>query len=111
MQFASDNWAGASDQVMDALARHNDGVAPAYGDDALSHQIETKFQDIFETDCSVFMVATGTAANALALSALTGPGGTVFCHRDAHIRVDECGAPEFLSSGARMWGLMAAMES
>ena len=51
------------------------------------------------------MVATGTAANALGLSAMTGPSGTVFCHLDAHIRVDESGAPEFLTSGARMWGL------
>ncbi|WP_114009501.1 threonine aldolase family protein [Cohaesibacter intestini] len=105
MQFASDNWAGASAKVMDALSRHNDGAAPAYGGDDLTQQIETRFQDIFETDCSVFMVATGTAANALSLSTLTGPGGTVFCHMDAHIRVDECGAPEFLTSGARMWGL------
>ena len=105
MQFASDNWAGASDKVMEALSRHNEGASPAYGGDDLTRQIETRFQDIFETDCSTFMVATGTAANALALSTLTGPGGTVFCHRDAHIRVDECGAPEFLTSGARMWGL------
>ncbi len=80
MQFASDNWAGASAKVMEALSRHNDGIAPAYGGDELTKQIETRFQDIFETDCSVFMVATGTGANALALSSLTGPGGTVFCH-------------------------------
>ncbi len=105
MYFASDNWAGASEPIMNALARHRSGFEPAYGEGALSEAIEKKFQRIFETDCTVFVVATGTAANALALSALTGPAGTVFCHKEAHIRVDECGAPEFLTSGARMWGL------
>ena len=105
MYFASDNWAGASEPVMNALMRHKDGYEPAYGDGPISESIEQRFQDIFETECAVFVVGTGTAANALALSALTGPAGTVFCHKEAHIRVDECGAPEFLTSGARMWGL------
>nr|WP_321460222.1 low specificity L-threonine aldolase [uncultured Cohaesibacter sp.] len=105
MYFASDNWAGASDPIMNALMRHKDGYEPAYGSGKLSESIERRFQEIFETDCAVFVVGTGTAANALALSALTGPAGTVFCHKEAHIRVDECGAPEFLTSGARMWGL------
>ncbi len=105
MFFASDNWAGASQPIMEALARHNDGYSPAYGGDPLTDQISQKFRDIFETDCDVWMVATGTAANALSLSCATGPGGAVFCHKEAHIRVDECGAPEFISSGARMWGL------
>ncbi|WP_319532346.1 low specificity L-threonine aldolase [uncultured Cohaesibacter sp.] len=105
MQFASDNWAGASEPVMEALLRHNGGFVPAYGSGDLCEAIEKRFQDIFETECAAFVVATGTAANALGLSTATGPGGTVFCHKEAHIRVDECGAPEFLSSGARMWGL------
>ncbi|SNY91580.1 L-threonine aldolase [Cohaesibacter sp. ES.047] len=105
MQFASDNWAGASEPVMQALAKFNGGHVPAYGDGDLCEAIEHRFRDIFETDCTAFVVATGTAANALGLSSVTGPGGTVFCHKEAHIRVDECGAPEFLSSGARMWGL------
>ena len=105
MQFASDNWAGASEPIMQALSRHNSGFDAAYGESELCNSIEARFQDIFETDCSVFVVGTGTAANALGLSTLTGPAGTVFCHKDAHIRMDECGAPEFLSSGARMWGL------
>nr|WP_321980344.1 low specificity L-threonine aldolase [uncultured Cohaesibacter sp.] len=105
MYFASDNWAGASEPIMNALMRHKDGYEPAYGDGPICESIEQRFQEIFETDCSVFVVGTGTAANALALSALTGPAGTVFCHKEAHIRVDECGAPEFLTSGARMWGL------
>ena len=105
MYFASDNWAGASEPIMNALMRYKDGYEPAYGDGPICESIEQRFQEIFETDCSVFVVGTGTAANALALSALTGPAGTVFCHKEAHIRVDECGAPEFLTSGARMWGL------
>lgn len=105
MNFASDNWAGASDEVMAALIRHNEGFATAYGGDDVTANIEKRFCDVFETDCKIYLVATGTAANALALSTATGPGGAVFCQMDAHIRVDECGAPEFLSSGARMWGL------
>lgn len=105
MFFASDNWAGASEPIMQALAQHNQGYSPAYGEDALTAYITQTFRDIFETDCDVWMVGSGTAANALALSCASEPGGAVFCHKDAHIRVDECGAPEFLSSGARMWGL------
>lgn len=105
MHFASDNWAGASEPIMQALMRHSTGYVPAYGEGDLCDTVEARFQSLFETDCSVFLVGTGTAANALALSALTGPAGTVFCHNEAHIRVDECGAPEFMTSGARMWGL------
>ena len=67
-----------------------------------------KLAEVFEHDCSVFLVSTGTAANALALSALTPPWGAVFCHEDAHINDDECGALEFFTAGAKLVGLKGA---
>ncbi|MFD1696985.1 threonine aldolase family protein [Roseibium aestuarii] len=105
MNFSSDNWAGATSPVMASLARHASGFAPAYGSDPLTLSVAQRFRDLFERDVKVFFVATGSAANALALSAYARPGGAVFGHMDAHIRVDECGCPEFLTSGNRMVGV------
>jgi len=105
MNFASDNWAGASASVMEALARHSAGYSPAYGTDPLTDAVSKKFNDIFEREVAVYVVATGTAANALALSAYAKPGGAVFCHADSHIQVDECGCPEFLTGGNKLVGV------
>ena len=102
MNFASDNWAGAAPAVMSALTRHSDGFVPAYGADPLTSSVTDKFRDIFERDVGVYFVATGTAANALALAACAKPGGVVFCHRDSHIQVDECNCPEFMTSGNKL---------
>lgn len=99
MMFASDNWSGACPSVMAALTRHNDGYATAYGGDELTAAITREFCEIFERDVAVFFVATGTAANALALAHAARPGGAVLCHKGAHILVDECGAPEFHTQG------------
>ncbi len=108
MNFASDNWAGASERVMAALNTANDGFAAAYGADDLTRRVEARFNDIFERDVAVFFVATGTAANALALSAANRPGGAIFCHAEAHAAVDECGAPEFFTGGGKLVGLHGA---
>ncbi|WP_150493273.1 threonine aldolase family protein [Roseibium aquae] len=105
MNFASDNWAGASASVMEALARHSAGVTPAYGSDPLTEAVSERFSEIFDRQVAVFFVPTGTAANALALSAYARPGGAVFCHADSHIQVDECGCPEFLTGGNKLVGL------
>ncbi|OKL44015.1 threonine aldolase family protein [Pseudovibrio exalbescens] len=105
MIFSSDNWAGATDAVMAALARHTSGFAPAYGVDPLSRSIEAKFNEVFEREVAVFLVSTGTAANSLALANYAKPGGVVFCHKEAHIVVDECGAPEFTTGGNKLFGL------
>jgi len=102
MIFASDNWAGAAPQVMEALARANEGPAPAYGGDALTRRVEARFAEIFERDCAVFFVATGGAANGLALSVLTPPYGMILCHEESHIQMDECGGPEFFTGGAKL---------
>ncbi|WP_420393348.1 threonine aldolase family protein [Acuticoccus sp.] len=91
--FASDNWAGASDRVMAALALANEGTAPGYGADEWTARARSLIADLFERDVTVFFVATGSAANSLALAATSRPGGVVFCHADAHIARDEAGAP------------------
>lgn len=102
MHFASDNWAGAHPKIAQSLAAHASGFAPAYGTSGLDRKVEEKFGEIFEHDVSVFFVATGTAANSLALTSASRPGGVAFCHREAHVVEDECGAPEYLSGGVRL---------
>ena len=108
MDFASDNSSGASDRVLAALVAANAGAAMPYGADPWTAAAEKAVQEVFERDCAVFLVPTGTAANALALAALTPPHGAIFCHEEAHIANDECGAPEFYSAGAKLVGLAGA---
>ena len=102
MNFASDNTAGVAPEIMDAILAANKGAAMPYGADAISQRLEARFAEIFEHPVAVFPVATGTAANALALAAFTPPWGAIYCHEDAHIANDECGAPEFFASGAKL---------
>ena len=102
MHFASDNWSGAHPKIMAALTRANDGYAPSYGGDALTKRVELRFAEIFEREVAVFFVATGGAANSLALSQLSPPWGMILCHEESHIQMDECGAPEFFSNGAKL---------
>ena len=102
MIFGSDNWSGAAPEISEALLRHSEGLAVAYGDSDLDKQIEQRFADIFETECGVYFVGTGTAANSLAIAATMKPGGVVFCHNEAHVAASEGGAPEFLSGGGRL---------
>ncbi|KAB0489150.1 threonine aldolase family protein [Pseudomonas vancouverensis] len=99
--FASDNIAGASPEVAQALVNHSTGQAGAYGSDELSLQVKLKLSEIFERDVEVLLVPTGTAANSLCLSAMTPPWGNIYCHPSSHINNDECGAPEFFS-GAKL---------
>ena len=105
MNFASDNWAGVATEVIEAITAESRKVAPAYGRDALTALVEAEFSRIFEREVAVFFVATGTAANALSLAALSRPGGVIFCHEAAHIIAEECGAPEFATGGAKIIGL------
>lgn len=102
MFFASDNGAPCPPQVMAALARANEGPAMPYGNDPLSQQIADRIRTVLEApEAAVYLVSTGTAANALALATICPPFGAVFCHEDAHVQQDECGAPEFFS-GAKL---------
>ncbi len=89
MNFCSDNTTGAAPEIMAALAEANAGQAAAYGDDAITGRLAAQFGALFEAEVAVFPVATGTAANALALAVMTPPFGAVYCHREAHIAVDE----------------------
>lgn len=100
--FSSDNIAGASPEVAQALVKHSTGQASPYGTDELTAQVKRKFCEIFERDVEVFLVPTGTAANGLCLSTMTPPWGNIYCHPASHINNDECGAPEFFSNGAKL---------
>jgi threonine aldolase len=105
VNFASDNVAGISPEIVAAIAAASTGTAAPYGDDALTARVESRCADIFEHQVAVFPVATGTAANALALASLMPPWSVVYCHEAAHILGDECGAPEFFGGGVRISGI------
>ncbi len=105
MNFASDNTAVIAPGIMAALNRANEGFALGYGNDALTRQIERRLSELFEKDVAVFLVPTGTAANALSIAHITPPWGGVLCHEQAHIVTDECGAPEFFGGGIKLIGL------
>src|SRR5215472_2515348 len=104
MNFTSDNATGMSPEILAALSAANAGSAASYGTDPITKRVEAKLAELFEHEVAVFPVATGTIANALALATLVPPWGVVYSHREAHIVVDECGAPEFYAGGARMMG-------
>lgn len=101
MRFFSDNAAPVHPKVMDAIAAAN-VVDTAYDGDALSQKLDAAFSDVFEQDVAVLWVATGTAANCLALGSLAQPYEGIICHREAHIEVDEAGAPGFYTAGAKL---------
>jgi threonine aldolase len=94
MRFFSDNAAAACPEALAAIAEAN-RIDTAYDGDAWSRRLNAAFSDLFERDVEALWVATGTAANSLALAALCPSHAGIICHRDAHIENDECGAPEF----------------
>jgi threonine aldolase len=104
MNFRSDNEVGAHPDILEAVRRAFTGsTAPSYGVDEWTHRVERRLREIFEKpDLLAFPVATGTAANVLALSCCTPSWGSIYCHPDAHIVVDEANAPEFFTSGAKL---------
>jgi threonine aldolase len=105
MDFASDNTAGASNAILAAIAAANEGSASAYGADPLTARAMQLLNEVFEREIACFLVNTGTAANALALAAITPPFGAIFCHAQAHVMADECGAPEMFTGGAKLAGI------
>jgi threonine aldolase len=103
MYFASDNSGPVHPQIMAALIEANEGYAMPYGADPIMDGVRAQVRDIFGSpDAAVYLVATGTAANSLALASLVQPFDTVFCSPVAHIHEDECNAPEFFTSGAKL---------
>ncbi|MFV2035208.1 MAG: beta-eliminating lyase-related protein, partial [Halocynthiibacter sp.] len=103
MNFASDNSGPVHPRVMEALGQANTGYATAYGEEAAMERLRADIRALFEApDAAVYLVATGTAANALILATLGNPWQTIFCTPLAHIQMDECNAPEFYTGGAKL---------
>ncbi len=110
MDFTSDNASGAAPAILEAMVAANHGTAAGYGMDIPSRRAVEQLRNLFECeDLTAFFVSTGTAANALALGALVPGHGAVLCHEDSHIQMDECGAPEFFTHGAKLVPLSGAL--
>ena len=105
MNFASDNTAGVAPEILAQLTAANQGFAAGYGSDDVTRAVERQMAELFEREVSVFLVPTGTAANALALAHVSPPWGAVFTHAESHVITDECGAPEFFGGGLKLIGL------
>jgi threonine aldolase len=105
MNFVSDNCYGATPEILAAIAAIGQSPVAAYGDDDVTQSLTRRFSEVFERDVAVFPVVSGTAANALALATLVPPHSAILCHAEAHIAVDECGAPEFFTHGAKLVGI------
>lgn len=105
MNFASDNSTIVAPEIFDAIARTNSGFALAYGNDDLTRALERRMSEIFEREVATFLVATGTAANALAVAHYSQPWSAVLCHEAAHLMTDEAGAPEFYGGGVKLVGI------
>jgi threonine aldolase len=101
-QFASDNYAGICPEAWRATEVANHGHATAYGDDPWTAKASDAFRNLFETECEIFFVFNGTAANSLALASLCQSYHGVICCDSAHVETDECGAPEFFSNGSKL---------
>jgi threonine aldolase len=101
-QFASDNYAGICPEAWRALQEADSGYATSYGDDPWTAKACDALRNFFETDCEVFFVFNGTAANSLALASLCQSYHSVICHETAHVETDECGASEFFSNGTKL---------
>lgn len=105
IDLRSDNTAGAEPYVLEALAAANTGTAASYGDDEVTARLTQRVSEIFEREAFVFPVVSGTAANAVGLSALCPPWGAVVCHEGAHILVNEAMATSMFTGGAALLGL------
>ena len=100
--FASDNTAGVCPEAWEALERANRGFEPSYGDDQWTRRARERLKGLFETDCQVWFVFNGTAANALALSTICARHMSILCHEMSHVDTDECAAPEFFTGGSKV---------
>jgi threonine aldolase len=101
-QFASDNQAGICPEAWAAMAEANAGHAHSYGEDPWTERAADLLRQLFETDCEVFFVFNGTAANSLALASMCQSYHSIVCAETAHVETDECGAPEFFSNGTKV---------
>src|SRR5438876_12223880 len=101
-EFASDNTAGICPEAWAALEEANVNETPSYGEDCWTARVCDRVRELFETDCDVYFVFNGTAANALALAQLCQSFHSVMCHEYSHIHTDECGATEFFTKGSKL---------
>lgn len=103
MNFISDNSSAAAPQIINAISSVNAEYQPSYGDEDLAQLVNLQMCELFEApQAQTYLVATGTAANALCLACFCPPWGAVYCHHQAHVEEDECGAPEFYTGGAKL---------
>ncbi|KAJ4113501.1 hypothetical protein NW765_011102 [Fusarium oxysporum] len=100
--FTSDNIAGASPEIVQAVVAAATGHVPPYGNDGITGAARQRLQEIFEGELDVFPVSSGTAANCIGLASLVKPWGSILCHPDSHINNDECGAPEAFTGGSKL---------
>jgi threonine aldolase len=100
--FASDNYSGVCPEAWAAMEEANRGHVSAYGEDQWTRRASDMLRDLFETDCEVFFVFNGTAANSLSLASMSQSYHSILCHDYAHVERDECGAPEFFSNGTKV---------
>ena len=105
--FASDNYSGIHPEVLDAIARVNDGHQVAYGDDEVTIKLGERFHHHFGDHAQVFPVFNGTGANVVAIQAMTKPWEAVICATSAHLNVDEGGAPEKVGR-LKLWTIPTA---
>ena len=102
-QFASDNYSGICPEALEYLIKANQsGDEGSYGDDSWTQRVCDSFRNLFASDCEVFFVFNGTAANSLALASLCQSYHAAICHEMAHVETDECGGPEFFSNGSKL---------
>src|SRR5258706_3254882 len=101
-QFASDNYAGICPEAFAAMAEANQGHEVSYGNDTWTAKASNLIRDVFETNCEVFFVFNGTAANSLSLDSLCQSFHSILCHELAHVELAKCGAPEFFANGTKV---------
>src|SRR6059058_4836372 len=106
--FASDNYAGMCPEALAAFLQANQGHEVSYGNDTWTEKASNLIREVFETDCEVFFVFNGTAANSLSLASLCNSYHSILCHEMAHVEVAECGAPEFFANGTKVLLLSGA---
>ncbi|KAM0493688.1 hypothetical protein ACHAP8_009133 [Fusarium lateritium] len=100
--FMSDNIAGASPEIVQAIVAAANEHVPPYGNDGITTAARQRLQDVFEKEVDMFPVSSGTAANCIGLASLVKPWGSIICHQDSHINNDECGAPEAFTGGCKL---------
>ena len=102
INLRSDNESKVFSEILNYINKINNTASKAYGEDAITEKAKSLLCDFFEIEVKVFFLVSGTAANSICLATICPPFGSILCSEDAHINLDECGAPEFFSGGAKL---------